>query len=92
MSTKKIIFFLEGKKQIGRLYSDFSSTEINEKMLLQIIEAAIIYSLEFDPFTTPFEMNNEIRVGEVLDAGLQSRIATGKRLGFKFITDTDIQQ
>ena len=90
--NKENHFFVEGKKQIGRLYSDFSSTEINEKMLLQIIEAAIIYSLEFDPFTTPFEMNNEIRVGEVLDAGLQSRIATGKRLGFKFMTDTDIQQ
>ena len=90
--NKENHFFVEGNKQIGRLYSDISSTEINEKVLLQIIEAAIIYSLEFDPFTTPFEMNNEIRVGEVLDAGLQSRIATGKRLGFKFMTDTDIQQ
>ena len=90
--NKENHFFVEGNKQIGRLYSDISSTEINEKVLLQIIEAAIIYSLEFDPFTTPFEMNNEIRVGEVLDASLQSRIATGKRLGFKFITDTDIQQ
>ena len=90
--NKENHFFVEGNRQIGRLYSDISSTEINEKVLLQIIEAAIIYSLEFDPFTTPFEMNNEIRVGEVLDAGLQSRIATGKRLGFKFMTDTDIQQ
>ena len=90
--NKENHFFVEGNKQIGRLYSDISSTEINEKVLLQIIEAAIIYSLEFDPFTTPFEMNNEIRVGEVLDASLQSRIATGKRLGFKFMTDTDIQQ
>ncbi len=90
--NKENHFFVEGKKQIGRLYSDFFLTEINEKMLLQIIEATIIYSLEFDPFTTPFTMNNEIRVGEVLDASLQSRIATGKRLGFKFMNDTDSPQ
>lgn len=89
--NKENHFFVEGKKQIGRLYSDFTATEMNEKMLLEIIEATIIYSLEFDPFTPSFETNNEIRVGEVIDASLQSRIATGKRLGFKFMTDTDIQ-
>lgn len=83
-------FFVEGMKQIGNLYNDFSTLEVTDKALYEIIEAAVLYSMEFDPFTPPFEQQGEIRVGEVIDASLQSRITTGKRLGFKFKTEGNI--
>lgn len=77
-------FFLEGEKQLGYLYNDFSTTILDEENLRKVIEAAIIYCLDFDPFTEPFERSYMISVNDILDASLQSRIATGKRLGFKF--------
>lgn len=85
--NKENHFFVEGKKQLGNLYSDFSTSQLDNQMLQKIVEAAVMYSLEFDPFTPPFEAQGQISVGEVLDASLQSRITTGKRLGFKFQSD-----
>lgn len=82
-------FFVEGKKQLSYLYNDFSTTELDSESLMKIIESAILYSLDFDPFTPPFEQQGQISVGDVIDANLQSRIITGKRLGFKFQADTN---
>lgn len=77
-------FFVEGKKQLGYLYNDFTSTVLEEENIRKIIESAILYSLDFDPFTPPYEKITEISVKEVLEASVQARIATGKRLGFEF--------
>ena len=77
-------YFVEGKKQMGYLYNDFSTTVLDDESLSKLIETAIIYCLDFDPFTPPIEQVNEISVREVIDANVQSRIATGKRLGFQF--------
>ena len=77
-------YFVEGKKQLGYLYNDFSSSVLNTDNLIKIIESAILYSLEFDPFTPPLEQINVISVKEMKETSMQSRIATGKRLGFQF--------
>ena len=82
-------FFVEGKKQLSYLYNDFSTSVIDSECLMKIIESAILYSLDFDPFTPPFEQQGQISVGEVINANLQSRITTGKRLGFKFQSDSN---
>jgi hypothetical protein len=84
-------FFVEGKKQMGYIYSEFSSSLLDQEQLEKIVEAAILYSLDFDPFTPPFERINEISVKEVQEAGLQNRIATGKRLGFQFETENKVK-
>lgn len=77
-------YFVEGKKQLGYLYNDFPTTVLDAENIQKIIESTILYCLDFDPFTPPFESIAEISVKEVLEANLQSRIATGKRLGFQF--------
>lgn len=82
-------FFVEGRKQMGYLYNDFASAELNDDALFKIIEAAVMFSLDFDPFTPPFEQQGEITVRDVNDASLQSRITTGKRLGFRFQSDNN---
>ena len=82
-------FFVEGKKQLNYLYNDFGSSEMYSESLMKIIESSILYSLDFDPFTPPFEQQGQISVGEVINANLQSRITTGKRLGFKFQSDSN---
>ena len=82
-------FFVEGEKQLSYLYNDFSTSELDSDNLMKIIESSILFSLDFDPFTPPIEQQKQISVGEVISSNLQSRIATGKRLGFRFLTDPD---
>ena len=87
--NKEQHFFVEGKKQLSYLYNDFSTSIMDQECLMTIIESAILYSLDFDPFTPPFDQQGQISVREVINANLQSRIATGKRLGFKFQSDSN---
>ncbi len=77
-------FFVEGKKQFAYGYSDFSTNVFDADQIMQIVQSTILYSLDFDPFTPPFDRITEISVREVQESGLQNRIITGKRLGFQF--------
>jgi hypothetical protein len=77
-------YFVEGKKQMDYLYSDFPSTVLDTENIMGILESAILYSLDFDPFTMPFNSVSSISVRDIMEASLQSRIETGKRLGFQF--------
>ncbi len=80
-------FFVEGKKQLGYLYNDFSKMVLEKENIEKILEAAILFSLDFDPFTPPFDAQVEVTVKEVMEVSLQAKIATGKRLGFEFSGD-----
>ena len=77
-------YFVEGIKKLSHLYNDFSTTNLDKKNIKKIIETTILYSLDFDPFTPPLQSIAVISVKDILEASLQSRIATGKRLGFQF--------
>jgi DNA polymerase elongation subunit (family B) len=77
-------YFVEGIKQLSYLYNDFSSSVLDTDSLKKILETTVLYSIDFDPFTLPFENISEISVREVIEANVQSRILTGKRLGFQF--------
>jgi hypothetical protein len=83
-------FFVEGKKQLNFSYTEFETNLLDSKSIADIVEAAVLYSLDFDPFTPPFERIAEISVRDVQEFGLQNRIATGKRLGFQFKSEGDI--
>jgi len=82
-------FFVEGKRQLGFLYNDFANAVIDKQAMRSIAESTILYSLDFDPFTPPYDQVNQLSVQEILSPYLQTRIATGKRLGFRFQADTD---
>lgn len=85
--NKENHFFVEGKRQLGFLYNDFTNAEFNEESVRSVVESAILYSLDFDPYTPPYEQMTQLTVKDILDTSMQSRIATGKRLGFRFQVD-----
>ena len=87
--NKELHYFVEGKRQLGFLYNDFPNKEINREALKSIIMSAIIYALDFDLFTPPFESMQEISVSQILEVSENMRIKTGKRLGFRFQADND---
>lgn len=87
--NKDLHYFVEGKKQMGVLYNDFINETITPKKSRAIIETAILYSLDFDLLTPPYNNMREVSVMDIMEATNAIKIQTGKRLGFKFQTDSD---
>lgn len=82
-------YFLEGKRQLGFLYNDFVHATIDEKAIRSVLESTILYCLNFDLYTPPFDSIREISVSEMQAASESMQIKTGKRLGFRFQADSD---
>lgn len=82
-------FFVQGKRQLGFLYNDLAGNRMDRDVLKQVIYSTIIYVLDFDLLTPPYDQVNQVTVSEMneLNAGLQ--LTTGKRLGFRFQADVD---
>jgi hypothetical protein len=84
-------FFVEGKRQLGFLYNDFPNSVISKEQLKNIVESAILYCLDFDLFTPPFDEVKVITLGQVQEASALTSVKTGKRLGFRFQADSDME-
>lgn len=84
-------FYVEGKKQLGFLFNDLEHDTFTEQRIRDFLESSILHSLNSDIFTPPFEQVKMISVQDLMEKNLSSVVSTGKRLGFKLQTDTDIQ-
>ncbi len=82
-------FFVQGKRQLGFLYDDLADNTMDRERLRQVVHSIIIYVLDFDLLTPPYDQVNQVTVSEMneLNAGMQ--LSTGKRLGFRFQADVD---
>jgi len=87
--NKESHYFVEGKRQLGFLYNDFVNTVIDKAALKAIVESSILYSLNFDLYTPPFDSVKEVTVADIQAVENNLQISTGKRLGFRFQADTD---
>jgi hypothetical protein len=88
-TNKENHYFLEGKRQLGFLYNDFVHATVDEKAIRAVLESTILYCLNFDLYTPPFDSIKEISVSEMQAASESMQIKTGKRLGFRFQADND---
>jgi hypothetical protein len=86
--NKENHYFIEGKKEIGLLYSNFNTSIINEESVKDIICSAMEYANNFDLLTPPFDQVKAITVGEILALSTNQKQITAKRLGFEFKQDT----
>jgi hypothetical protein len=82
-------FFVEGKRQLGFLYNSFETDVLDKNKIRSILESTILYSLDFELFTPPYEQVQQITVQDIISAYTRINIATGKRLGFRFQADDD---
>jgi len=80
-------YLVEGKRQMGMLFSNYGNEAINRAALQTIITTAIQYSLEFDLLVPPYDTVKIATVGQAEAKIQHSRIITGKRLGFQFNLD-----
>jgi hypothetical protein len=87
--NKELHFFVEGKRQMGFLYNDFSRSVLDKNQIRSVLESAILYCLDFDLYSPSFDAVKEISVQQILESTIQQKIITGKRLGFRFQADDD---
>ncbi len=87
--NKDMHYFIEGKREIGFLYKSFANAKMTKESALEIIESAVMYTINFDLLTPPYDNIKEVTVQEFRAALDPMQIKTGKRLGFKFQADSD---
>lgn len=80
-------YFVEGKRQMGMLFSNYGNEEISRQSLQNIVLTAIQYALEFDLLVPPYDTVKIASVGQAEAKIQHSKLITGKRLGFQFNSD-----
>jgi hypothetical protein len=80
-------YFVEGKRQMGMLFTNYGNEEITKPALQNIILTAIQYALEFDLLVPPYDTVKIATVGQAEAKIQSSRVITGKRVGFQFNSD-----
>ena len=86
--NKDRCYFIEGKREVGLLYNNFGSELLDEQTALKIVESAVLYTINFDLLTPPYDSVKEISLSEMKSKVDSYTLKTGKRLGFKFLADT----
>jgi hypothetical protein len=87
--NKESHFVVEGKRQMGYLYNNFSTDILNEERIEQVVESAILFCLNFDLLTPPYEAVQEATFNQLNENAQMMNAVTGKRLGFRFNHDDD---
>lgn len=80
-------YFVEGKRQMGMLFTNYGNEEVSKESLQNIILTAIQYALEFDLLVPPYDTVKIATVGQAEAKIQHSKVITGKRLGFQFNSD-----
>ncbi len=87
--NKENHYFIEGKREVGLLYSNFNTSIINQESIESIIKSSMEYANNFDLLTPPFDEVKEMTVGEVKNHVASRNNITAKRLGFVFQQDKE---
>lgn len=74
---------VEGKGQLGFLFKDPSTTNCDDNVLKHVIQSSFAHALDFDLLTPPYELIEEISLGQILAISADLQMKTSKRLGFK---------
>lgn len=82
-------YFIEGKRELGMIYTNFHTSIIDAESVKGIVESAIEYTTNFDLLTPPYDEVKLVSVGEMRSNLDKKSLVTGKRLGFRFQADTE---
>lgn len=87
--NKELHYFIEGKREVGLLYNNFSTALLDLSTMRQIVESAMMYTINFDLLTPPYDNMKEVTISEMQVQLENMPIKTGKRLGFRFQADSE---
>ncbi|MDD2564064.1 MAG: hypothetical protein PHU27_07615 [Salinivirgaceae bacterium] len=87
--NRNMNFMVEGKRQLGVLYNNFGNEIIDKRSMRDVIQSAILYSLDFDLLVPPYDQAAIVTVDQMKIKNSYANMKTGKRLGFKFYNEND---
>jgi hypothetical protein len=82
-------FLVQGKRQLGFLFNNILEMELDRSHMADVVNSCILYTLDFDLFTPPYQAMEEVSVTDIESLSQHLTVATGKRLGFKFSHEED---
>jgi hypothetical protein len=77
-------FFIEGRENMSYNLIDFNEQELRPDSIQKIIADAMLYCIDFELQTPPFEQSSIITLEEKHFNHTASGMNTGKRIGFEF--------
>lgn len=83
-------FFVEGKRQKLVCASEFGSRDMSKEYMMEILETAINYAINFDLLAPRYDDNKRVTVEQFNSKMDNSKFVTGKRIGYDFKID-DVQ-
>lgn len=84
-------YFVEGKRQLGFLYNDFSTNIISTEDFVKIVQSAMLYCLDFEMLVPPYEDVSIVSVEQIKLMISKAKSQSAKRMGFQFYkNDTSI--
>jgi hypothetical protein len=87
--NKDLHYFIEGKRELGQLYHNFPTSILTPETSTDFIRSAILYTINFDLLIPPFDEMKIANVAMIQSAINNMKMATGKRLGFRFLADNE---
>ena len=85
--NRDLQYFVEGKRQTDYLCGTFGTQPISKDALVNIIQTAMQYTLDFDLLVPPYDIVKIATVSQMNTKVENSKLQTGKRLGFRFNSD-----
>jgi hypothetical protein len=77
-------FFVESKASVSNDLSDFNETKINNDFLNEIISQLILFSIDFELLTPPFDDVHVVNLHQIIKINNEMKLKTSKKLGYKF--------
>ncbi|MCX6286734.1 MAG: hypothetical protein NTY96_06445, partial [Bacteroidetes bacterium] len=71
----------------GLLYNNFAHTRLNLTSLRSIINSSLLYTINLDLLTPPYDNFKEVTEEEMQTQLDSMSLRTGKRIGFRFQAD-----
>lgn len=80
----RLDYFVEGSGDCGPHFDSFGIRRLDKAALLEILEDAISYALDFDLYVPPYGTAKRVSVEQFNSRNEISKLQTGKRLGYDF--------
>ncbi len=88
MINKDGHYYVEGKRELAKVFNNFSSNRLDAEAAHSILRSAIEYTINFDLLLPNYDEIKIITVNDMLQFEDQNMpLKTGKRLGFRFEQD-----
>ena len=81
-------YFVQGKKQLGFLYNDLAENVLDRGQMKALLCSVVLHVLDFDLLAPPYDQVSQVTVQEMKQMDAHSMLSTGKRLGFRFQSDS----